>query len=403
MTRAFGSVAPGTDLAERARELRRVHDAVLAGGRPPRRPRALVARSWSRVLAAGLDPDGDNGRGPLPAADLEARRRTSRLALAIAELRRVLTSVADASQFLVVVTDADGVVLWREGAARVRMTADRLGFAEGATWTEHLVGTNAIGTALAEAAPVQLFSAEHFEQAQHPWYCTAAPVHDPPTGELLGVVDVSGPALTLHPAIGALVESAVALAESRLAMLHRDDLERLRRATEHAVSTVAGPLLVVDDHGWVAHHAGIAARERIEVPSAERAVAVPGLGLCIPERLGEGWLVRPSGPARRLWARLDLDTTPPGLEVRGDAAPWRTTLTTRHAEILVALAKAGREGVGAAALSRALYGDSGHEVTVRAEVSRLRRAVGALVCPAPYRLAPEVDLEVAGGGVGPRT
>ena len=36
------------------------------------------------------------------------------------------------------------------------------------------VGTNAIGTALAEAAPVQLFSAEHFEQAQHPWYCTAA-------------------------------------------------------------------------------------------------------------------------------------------------------------------------------------------------------------------------------------
>ncbi len=403
MTSGFAAVPPGADLVERARELRRMHDAVLAGGRPPRRPRALVARSWSRVLAAGLDPDGDNGRVPLPAADLEARRRTSRLCLVVDELRRVLTSIADASHFLVVVTDADGVVLWREGAARVRMTADRLGFAEGATWTEERVGTNAIGTALAEAAPVQLFSAEHFEQAQHPWYCTAAPLHDPPTGELLGVVDVSGPALTLHPAIGALVETAVSLAEARLAVLHRDELERLRRSTEHAVSTNPGPLLVVDDHGWVAHHAGIAAHARIEAPRADRAVAVPGLGLCVPERLGDGWLVRPRGPERRLRARLDLDATPPVLDVQGDAAPWRTTLTRRHAELLVALARAGDAGVGAPTLSRTLHGDTGHEVAVRAEVSRLRRAVGAIVCPAPYRLAPEVELEVAGGGVAART
>ena len=35
----------------------------------------------------------------------------------------------------------------------------------------------AIGTALAEQAPVQLFSAEHFEEGQHPWYCTASPAN----------------------------------------------------------------------------------------------------------------------------------------------------------------------------------------------------------------------------------
>ena len=50
----------------------------------------------------------------------------------------------------------------------MRVQADRLGFSEGAVWTEMTVGTNAIGTALAEQAPVQLFSAEHFEQQQHP-------------------------------------------------------------------------------------------------------------------------------------------------------------------------------------------------------------------------------------------
>ena len=244
---AFGAIAPGTDLTLHARELVRIHDAVLSGVRPPERPRALVARSWSRVMRLGLLADQVNTRRPMTPDELQRRRRTSRLSLVIDELRRVLTSVADASMFLVVVCDADGVVLWREGSARVQLTADRLGFLEGMVWTEQVVGTNAIGTALAEAAPVQLFSAEHYENQQHPWYCTAAPIHDPRDGELLGVVDVSGPALTLHPAIGALVESAVRLAEAALWRHHREGLEALRRSTEAVVSTASGPVLVVDD------------------------------------------------------------------------------------------------------------------------------------------------------------
>jgi transcriptional regulator of acetoin/glycerol metabolism len=179
--------------------LARVHDAVIAGGRPPVRPRGVVARSWSRVLDLGLDASCTNAREPLPFDEVERRRRSSPLVLVVDELRQVLVSVADASSFLMVVTDSDGVILWREGSARVRLRADALGFTEGARWTEATVGTNAIGTALTEAAPVQLFSAEHFEQAQHPWYCTAAPIHHPVSGELLGIADVSGPALTLHP------------------------------------------------------------------------------------------------------------------------------------------------------------------------------------------------------------
>lgn len=390
----FDAVAPGTDLGRLARELRVVHDAVLAGSRPPQRPRAVVARSWSRVLAAGLDPDGRNLRDPLPASDVEQRRGSSALSHVVGDLREVLTSVADASGFLVVVTDADGVVLWREGSARVRRHADRLGFAEGATWTEGCVGTNAIGTALAEAAPVQLFSAEHYEATQHPWYCTAAPLHDPRTGALLGVVDVSGPALTLHPAIGALVETAVRLAELQLLRRHRESLEELRRASEHAVGAVRGPVLVVDDDGWVAHRSGIAVRDRIEAPRADRALALPGLGLCVPERLGRGWLVRPGGTERRLLARLDLSGREPLLEVSSAAEAWRTTLTPRHASLLRLLADAGPSGCTAAALSTALFGDAEHLVTVRAEVSRLRRCVGALVATGPYRLADEVALTV---------
>ncbi len=388
---AYGAIAPGTDLTLHARELVRIHDAVLSGSRPPDRPRALVARSWARAMGMGLMADRVNARRPLSVDELERRRRTSRLSLVVDELRRVLTSVADASLFLMVVCDADGVVLWREGSARVQLTADRLGFLEGMVWTEQVVGTNAIGTALAEAAPVQLFSAEHYENQQHPWYCTAAPIHDPRSGELLGVVDVSGPALTLHPAIGALVESAVRLAEASLWRQHRERLDSLRRSTEAVVGTTSGPLLVVDDHGWVAHHAGIAARDRIEVPRADRAVAVPGLGLCLPERLGDGWLVRPRDRSATIRARLDGCV----LEVRSDGGSWRVELTPRHAELLRLLAAAGDTGLTAADLSTRVHGDAAHVVTVRAEVSRLRRVVGALVATAPYRLAEGVELAPA--------
>jgi hypothetical protein len=387
-----GAVLPGTDLSLHARELARIHDAVLSGGRPPERPRALVARSWSRVMRMGLVPDQLNARRPMPPEELARRRRTSRLSLVVEELRGVLASIADASMFVMVVCDTDGVLLWREGSARVRATADRLGFAEGMVWTERVVGTNAIGTALEEAAPVQLFSAEHFESKQHPWYCTAAPIHDPRDGELLGVVDVSGPALTLHPAIGALVESAVRIAEASLWRHHQAGLARLRQASEALVGTTSGPLLVVDDHGWVAHQSGIAARDRIDVPRADRAIAVPGLGLCLPERLGEGWLVRPGTPGTRLRARLLLGAAPV-LEVSGEES-WRTALTPRHADILGALAAAGPRGLTAGELSTRLYGDAEHLVTVRAEVSRLRRGVGALIGTHPYRLADGVELEV---------
>ncbi len=389
----YSAITPGTDLPQLARQLLRVHDAVIGGVRPPSQPRALVARSWGRVLEFGLDPDGANERDSRRIDELELRRRESPLSLVIDDLLRVTRSVADASSFLMVVCDADGVILWREGSATVRMRADTLGFTEGAVWTEQRVGTNAIGTALAEAAPVQLFSAEHFEQTQHPWYCTASPIHDPRTGELLGIVDVSGPALTLHPAIGALVDTAVRLAEAQLWRRHEDRLERLRRSAEHLIATVQGPMLLVDDHGWVAHHSGVSTRGRIAVPRAHTALAVPGLGLCLPERLSDGWLVRPTNGVTTIHAQLDL-AAGPVLEVRGAGEPWRTSLSPRHAEILELLHRAGPTGLTAAQLSGRLFGDDDHAVTVRAEVSRLRRSIGALVSTNPYRLADGVEIAV---------
>ncbi|MEE2033343.1 GAF domain-containing protein, partial [Rhodococcus chondri] len=384
---------PGTDLSRYARDLMRMHDSVLGGGKPTMRPRDIVARSWSRVLHAGLDPVGSNARTPYPFEEIERRRRSSPLTDVIGDLQQVISPIADASQMLLVVTDTDGVILWRSGAARVRARADALGFSEGSVWTEATVGTNAIGTALTEAAPVQLFSGEHFEQTQHPWYCTAAPIHDPISGDLLGIVDVSGPALTLHPAIGALVDTAVRLAESQLWRRHEHRLDRLRTEAAPLLASVSGPVLLVDEHGWVAHASGVAATRRVGVPRTDSALTVPGLGLCVPEQLAHGWLIRPTASSVTIRMTLRLSSSP-SIEITGCDKAWRSSVTTRHAEILLLLHFRGRAGMTVTDLSHALFGDADHAVTVRAEISRLRRALGSVVESKPYRLAESVELSL---------
>ena len=329
--------------------------------------------------------------GPLDASQVEQRRTRSPLHQVLPELRAALTAVAEDARHVMVVTDADGVLLWREGSTRVRHRADALGFTEGARWTEGAVGTNAIGTALAEDAPVQIFSAEHFVRTHHGWTCTACPVHDPRSGELLGVVDVSGPAETVHPTTVALVGTAVKLAEASLWRCHEKRLDALRTVAVPVLAAASAPGLVVDDHGWVAAVRGLPHLDRVAMPTADGPVAVHGLGLCVPEPVPGGWLLRPGGTGRALRLTLELDARPPRAVVAGTNV-WLHPLSTRHAEVLLLLARAGRTGMDAAALSTALYGHVGSLVTIRAEVSRLRKAIGGILLARPYRLAPEVDV-----------
>jgi hypothetical protein len=392
------AVTRSTDLRRHARLLHQAHDARLSGA-GSQTVRRVVSRSWDRVLSYGVAPDGRTLDDPAGPATVERRRAASPIAKVLPQLRASLTAVAEDAEHIMVVTAADGFVLWREGATRVGRLADDLGFLPGADWTEASVGTNAIGTALAEHASVQLFSAEHFVRAQHPWTCTASPIHDPRTGEMLGVVDLSGPAPTVHPTTVALVHTAVRLAESGLWTQHEARLDGLRAVAAPLLAREHGPALVIDDHGWVAASTGLAPRDRGAVPHAGEALLVHGLGACLPQRVPGGWMLRPSAAgdgATRL--RLDPQGDPPGVVVEG-REQWRHALSRRHQQILALLMCAGAGGLDAAALSRALYDDADHLVTVRAELSRLRRVLGGLIAARPYRIAPGVEIVPPGRDV----
>jgi hypothetical protein len=172
-------------------------------------------------------------------SDLVAYRAEHPLCSVVPVLRDLLGTTADDGQHLWAVTDAAGRLLWVEGHRGARARAARANFVEGAQWDEAHAGTNAPGTALAVDHEVQIFAAEHYRPQAQTWSCAAAPIHDPMTGRIVGVVDVTGGDAVAHPHSLALVRAAARLAEAHLAW-HAPDPAALWRPTRSLRLEVLG-------------------------------------------------------------------------------------------------------------------------------------------------------------------
>ncbi|WP_395293942.1 GAF domain-containing protein [Kitasatospora hibisci] len=415
-----------------AAELAKVHDRVLAeaaardlaregappsdGDRPLPQPRPEIGDSWARLRRLGLDPDAGAAAVHLGPAEVEHRRRASGLDSLLPVLRDTLLDSAGAVPLILAIADAEGHVLWQEGERGLRRSADRIGFLTGARWVEEDVGTNGIAAALRARRPMQVHSSEHYLRSHHSWTCVAAPVHDPGTGRLVGAINLSGPAHTVQPYLLQLTATAARLAETELRARRLESLHQLRTLAAPLLARVNGPALVVDAAGWTAAAAGLPPPTRLRLPSEGWNPAavhwLPSLGECAIEPLADGWLIRPvhrpengrpgdAGAAvaeQAQGARLRVDLRRPDrpeLSVHGVVGSWSHALSPRHAELLLLLA-VERDGRSAAQLADALFGDPGRTVTVRAELSRLRRHLGGLLAHRPYRFADSVLVTVLG-------
>ncbi|MGW7422168.1 GAF domain-containing protein [Streptomyces sp. NPDC054813] len=387
------------DAAQAARLLSELREARLAGQRGRIAPRPVIEKSWGRMLRGGVDPEHDFRSGLLSADEVRRRREESPLRDVLPVLREGLLSVADVAQHIMVVADADGRVLWREGSSPVLRKADGVGFTPGADWREDVVGTNGVGTPAVVRRPVQVFAAEHFVRSLSSWTCSGAPITDPRDGRLLGVVDVSGPLETMHPATLAWVNSVAKLAEARLRELHLAALERLRAVAAPVLARLGGRALAVDADGWTAAVTGMPYPQRLALPKSLSPGRrwLPALGLCSVEPLAGGWLLRAvDEPAPAGGGRLVLDLAQPrrpSVTVGGGACSWSRELSPRHAELLYLLA-VRRTGRSAAGLAEDVFGDASRTVTVRAEMSRIRRYLGALLEHRPYRFREDAEIEV---------
>ena len=302
------AIDAATPPALRARELRREWEQFV-GGSQVNGVRAPVTDSWRRSRDAGVDPSG-SGLAPaiVDRDEAAALWEAHPLGAAAPLIRDRLASIADESEHLIVVSDAAGVLLQLEGNARVRSrAADSMNFTEGALWSENGAGTNAVGTALAADHAVQIFATEHFMEVVQAWTCSAAPVHDPETGELLGVIDLTGLEKDVHPDSLAVAVSTARAVERHLRyrLQERDDRLRARYqrhitggADRRALVAPSGRLVADDSRGWLRG-------TPLEVPPGGGEVVLPSGGLAVAEPVGqdEAFIVRelggPRAPRRR--------------------------------------------------------------------------------------------------------
>ncbi|MCF3937053.1 GAF domain-containing protein [Gordonia tangerina] len=319
-----------SDPVSASSRVRRAYEDFLSGIAPADDSvRSLVRDSWARSVSRGVNPGEavpDDDTAAMSAAEF-AEYRAAHPITAVRPLVQslMLDDIADTG-VVVALTDQAGRLLWVEGATDARDRAADINFVEGSLWSEEVVGTNAPGLALAVDRGVQVVGPEHFAGPVQQWSCAAAPVHDPITGHVIGVIDVTGGREVAAPFALAAVRSVVAAVER----------EMQSRAVDLADPTTFSPA------------------------QGRARLSVLGAG---------GYMWRASGGER--------------------------SLSRRHAEILLLL-QAYPEGLNTEQLALLLAEDGVDPVTVRAEISRLRRDLGTdVVASRPYRLTVELTSDVS--------
>lgn len=207
--------------------------------------RHLVRESWQRALGSGLDPHRTSVSPHRDLNQFRDERGQHPLETLMPVVRDLLVEPCADAGLIVAIADNRGQLLRVEGDTSVRTAAEDIGFAEGATWSEQTVGTNAPGTALATGAAVQIFGAEHFADTVKHLSCTAVPVRDA-AGTLVGAIDVTGDerAVALHSL--ALVRATAAAVSAELRLRARAETARAAQST--GVSAARGTLTTLATH-----------------------------------------------------------------------------------------------------------------------------------------------------------
>jgi hypothetical protein len=391
---------------KRARELRDAWEDFVNGrlqedgddaGTPE--VRSPIVDSWHRSRDAGVDPSGRQSAPSI--VELQGARElwdVHPLASAAPLIVHCMAEAAVEADHLLVISDADGMLLRIRGDIHLRnRAADEMNFVEGALWSEAGAGTNAIGTAVAAEHAVQVFAAEHFTEPVQRWTCAAAPVTDPESGELLGIIDLTGDISGVNPhSLSVVVATAMAVEEMLRGQLReRDDHLRARygsllrpESAGAALVTGSGRVLLDPKQHWqqVTFPVIPAGGGELLLPSGISAIAEPvqdgDVYIVRPRRLG----TRAARPALQL--RVLGDEAP---DVRLDGATLQ--LRRRHVELLT-LMILHRGRLSAESLCAELYGGTGHPASVRVEMSRLRKLLPGAVGPGDYHLSCEVDSDV---------
>ncbi len=183
----------------------------------------MIEESHKRSASYGLKEDSQPDYTPLPKSDLTIKVDLNRglFTHAVPVMETLYEQIINTHN-MVILTDAQGVILHAMGDDDFLEKADRVALLAGVAWSEQSKGTNAIGTAIAEQAPTLVHADQHYLTANHFLTCSAAPIVNH-QGQLIGVLDVTGDQRSFHKHTMALVRMSAQMIENQLFSAAFDD------------------------------------------------------------------------------------------------------------------------------------------------------------------------------------
>ncbi|WDZ75538.1 helix-turn-helix domain-containing protein [Ensifer adhaerens] len=246
-----------------------------------------VAASWRRCMTLHkLAPE--EARTPLRLPDGEFRSVRERsgelLAEAGIELDRLFATVGKAGCCLLL-TDNDGVALERRGAVGDDAEFRGVGLWSGTVWSEASVGTNGIGTAIADERAVVIQRDQHFLSRNIGLSCATAPIRDH-RGRLAAAIDISTCRDDASEITMSILSQAVRDAAARI------EAGLFRRAFAGARIVLvpvdrAGPALLAVDRDDLVLGATRAARQWLDLDDRRIAAGVPASDLLREDTSGD--------------------------------------------------------------------------------------------------------------------
>lgn len=153
------------------------------------------------------------------------------------------------SNFFAILTDEEGCILSVIGDEDILSEAFSLKMVPGAYMDEANIGTNAMGTALAEGMPVQVSAEEHYITAYHRWTCSGAPIRNM-NGEIIGALDLTGYSELVHShTLGMVVAAANAIEKMLHIKKYNEELNLAKSYTDTVIDSIAAGILSVDMDG----------------------------------------------------------------------------------------------------------------------------------------------------------
>lgn len=277
-----------------------------------------VVASWRRSVESGVDP-GELVSDYDPGLDFGSRL----VHCARPVIEQLADQIADIPVCVALTDDRARLLVRRDTTPWIGRIAEDLYFAEGFDYAEGRVGTNGVGTVLESGESVHVVGAQHFVERLQAYACAGAPVRDPLTGRIEGVLDISCETRYSSPVLHSLVRTAAARIEDNL--LHdRDEAQRVlfdaycrldarsRRAVlavgtravvaNAAMQTLLDPrdLQALQDHMRFVVRRGVMLDERVPLPTGVqvrlRATAVE-VGSDLAGLVGTVAVVREADPA----------------------------------------------------------------------------------------------------------